>query len=274
MPINQSIKMSLTALCIAVLTACGGSGGGGGSDNANSTSTINNSGTASTTDSNTTNTATTAVSGQVLVTKGDTYSAEASSKLQNITTTNLKAITVDGITIQLERSGIYAAGWSTFNLGSDATQKNTITCCGTQQNVKIGAYDEGEDGASYLFYTGNPTAETQIPTRGSISYQGNSLYSPYNPDFDEDYYQGSTNLVANFDSKSLSGELKSEVATITVVADISGNGFSGQATSSAETANAQLQGKFYGTNAQEIGGIASANERDSRWGVVFSGKQQ
>ncbi|MGV6987765.1 Slam-dependent surface lipoprotein [Testudinibacter sp. P80/BLE/0925] len=272
MPINQSIKMSLTALCVAVLTACGGSGGGSG-DNANSTVAINNGGTANPTNSNTNNAATATVSGQVLVTSGDTYSAEASSKLQSLSGTDLKAITVDGVTIQLEHSGIYAAGWSTFNLGSGAAQKSTIICCGTQQNVKIGAHDEGENGAAYLFYTGNPTSETQIPTRGSIRYQGHSLYLPYNENLDEDYYQGSTNLVANFDSKSLSGELKNDVATIAIAADIVGNGFSGQATSSAETASAELQGKFYGTNAQEIGGMASANERDSRWGVVFSGKR-
>ena len=54
-------------------------------------------------------------------------------------------------------------------------------------------------------------------------------------------------------------------------ANISGNGFSGTAKSDLLNSQGTAEGKFYGENAKELGGLVKAN--DNSWGAAFAAKK-
>ena len=113
-----------------------------------------------------------------------------------------------------------------------------------------------------------------MPVTGLASYKGDSiiLSDDIDDDSDEDAVAGQSSFDVNFGAKTLSGSITANnVPTINISANISGNSFEGTAKSTKLTDGA-VEGKFYGYNAVELGGLAKAN--DNSWGAGFVGKKQ
>lgn len=273
---HKLIKLSLTVLACAVITACGSSGGGSSSttekkvvekpstinDTPITTNTSNNASSNNSTN-NATNQVTDKATGRITILSGQDGDVKATSKELN--NKGISTITVDGKSMRVDFRdlGIYSGSWTNLN-GSQI-------CCGTFTDVRFGKlmnsnYDE------YLFYNGNPT--TAMPTTGTASYEGKMLIAGDTKHFDdEDYLEGTSRFNVDFANKTLQGTLTADTLNpISVDAKISGNDFNGSAKSADFSSQATVDGKFYGNNAKELAGkfmSSSVGQGANSWGGVF-----
>ena len=259
---NAIVKFSLTALAAFTLAACGSSGGS--SDNTaapsneqktQATPSKTNLPTQNSTKANQT------VTGSAFVISGQDDKVQVKNvKFNNA---NINQLEVDGQTITLTYPGIYAGSWQRIN--------NTAVCCGKYANVRMGvSLSNGPAEDDILFYNGIPTQN--MPVTGLASYKGDSIISSDDIGDDSDAVAGQSSFDVDFGAKTLSGSITANNApTINISANISGNSFEGTAKSTKLTDGA-VEGKFYGNNAVELGGLAKAN--DNSWGAGFVGKKQ
>ena len=146
----------------------------------------------------------------------------------------------------------------------------------TMNNQRVTGPIEGQTGTAYarygfimdkttgmttLFYQGIPT--TNMPTNETkVSYKGHAIaFLPEKYAYDT----GTAEFQVNFKEKNLTGTLSNWVGTtsdIAINATITGNTFKG-------TNN---QGKFYGTNAQNLAG-SFADKNQKVQGVFGANKQ-
>ena len=259
---NSIVKFSLTALAAFTLAACGSSGGS--SDNTaapsneqktQATPSKTNLPTQNSTKANQT------VTGSAFVISGQDDKVQVKNvKFNNA---NINQLEVDGQTITLTYPGIYAGSWQRIN--------NTAVCCGKYANVRMGvSLSNGPTEKDILFYNGAPTQN--MPVTGLASYKGDSIILSDDISDDSDAVAGQSSFDVDFGAKTLSGSITANnVPTINISANISGNSFEGTAKSTKLTDGA-VEGKFYGNNAVELGGLAKAN--DNSWGAGFVGKKQ
>ena len=261
---NSIVKFSLTALAAFTLAACGSSGGSSDNTAAPSneqktqmTPSKTNQPTPNSTEANQNQTFT----GSAFVI------SEQDDKVQvknvKFNDANINQLEVDGQKITLTYPGIYAGSWQRVN--------NTAVCCGKYANVRMGvSLSNGPTEKDILFYNGAPTQN--MPVTGLASYKGDSIILSDDISDDSDEVAGQSSFDVDFGAKTLSGSITANNApTINVSANISGNSFEGTAKSTKLTDGA-VEGKFYGNNAVELGGLAKAN--DNSWGAGFVGKKQ
>lgn len=133
-------------------------------------------------------------------------------------------------------------------------------------------------GARSMFLQGERTDENKIPQGQDIVYRG-SWYgyivsgTSWSGNASNTTSGNRAEFTVNFDAKKITGTLTAEnrsEATFTIEAMIEGNGFKGKAktgndgfapdqnsstgTHKVDIANAEVQGGFYGPNAEELGG--------------------
>ena len=259
---NAIVKFSLTALAAFTLAACGSSGGS--SDNTaapsneqktQATPSKTNLPTQNSTKANQT------VTGSAVVISGQDDKVQVKNVKFN--DANINQLEVDGQKITLTYPGIYAGSWQRIN--------NTAVCCGKYANVRMGvSLSKGPTEKDILFYNGAPTQN--MPVTGLASYKGDSIILSDDISDDSDAVAGQSSFDVDFGAKRLSGSITANnVPTINISANISGNSFEGTAKSTKLTDGA-VEGKFYGNNAVELGGLAKAN--DNSWGAGFVGKKQ
>ena len=259
---NSIVKFSLTALAAFTLAACGSSGGS--SDNTaapsneqktQATPSKTNLPTQNSTKANQT------VTGSAVVISGQDDKVQVKNVKFN--DANINQLEVDGQKITLTYPGIYAGSWQRIN--------NTAVCCGKYANVRMGvSLSNGPTEKDILFYNGAPTQN--MPVTGLASYKGDSIILSDDISDDSDAVAGQSSFDVDFGAKTLSGSITANNApTINISANISGNSFEGTAKSTKLTDGA-VEGKFYGNNAVELGGLAKAN--DNSWGAGFVGKKQ
>ena len=261
---NAIVKFSLTVLAAFTLAACGSSGGS--SDNAAAAShdqktqvtpSKTDLPTSNSTEANQNQTFT----GAALVVSGLYDNMQVKNvKFNNA---NINQLEVDGQKITLTYPGIYAGSWQRVN--------NTAVCCGKYANVRMGvSLSNGPTEKDILFYNGAPTQN--MPVTGLASYKGDSIILSDDISDDSDAVAGQSSFDVDFGAKTLSGSITANnIPTINISANISGNSFEGTAKSTKLTDGA-VEGKFYGNNAVELGGLAKAN--DNSWGAGFVGKKQ
>lgn len=261
---NSIVKFSLTALAAFTLAACGSSGGS--SDNAAAPS--NEQKTQATPSKTNLPTQNSTKANQNQTFTGSAFViSEQDDKVQvknvKFNNANINQLEVDGQTITLTYPGIYAGSWQRIN--------NTAVCCGKYANVRMGvSLSNGPTEKDILFYNGIPTQN--MPVTGLASYKGDSIILSDDIGDDSDEVVGQSSFDVNFGAKTLSGSITANNApTINISANISGNSFEGTAKSTKLTDGA-VEGKFYGNNALELGGLAKAN--DNSWGAGFVGKKQ
>ena len=267
---NTIVKFSLTALAAFTLAACGSSGGS--SDNTaapsneqktQATPSKTNQPTPNSTKANQNQTFT---GSAFVISEQDDKVQVKNVKFNNA---NINQLEVDGQKITLTNSGRSEdSSWQ--DLG------DTEVCCGIKYaNVRMGvSLSNGPTEKDILFYNGAPTQN--MPVTGLASYKGDSIISGENIEADResdiDVAKGQSSFDVDFGAKTLSGSITANnVPTINISANISGNSFEGTAKSTKLTDGA-VEGKFYGNNAVELGGLAKAN--DNSWGAGFVGKKQ
>ena len=277
---NAILKFSLTALATLTLAACGSSGGGDAGSRSQAptkdkpatqanqpTKKQNNSNTPMLLSSNN-------KTGGVIVV--DNEGDNVVTKNIALTSPNLYKINVDGKDIPIGFGpGISSVGWAvskaqTIN-GMKLNGKLEV-CCGTYSNVRFGAIESQDPSQDDIFfYNGYPT--TSMPSSSVVTYRGDSIISADTDKLpDEDYLKGSSIFTADFGNKKLTGTISAgNVDVVTVDAKISGNGFAGTAKSALLNSQGTAEGKFYGENAKELGGLVKAN--DNSWGGTFAAKK-
>ena len=269
---NSIVKFSLTALAAFTLAACGSSGGGSSDNTAAASHDQKTQVTPSKTDLPTSN-STEANQNQTFTGSAFVIS-EQDDKVQvknvKFNDANINQLEVDGQKITLTHPGIYSGSWQRIKNRIN----DTAVCCGSKYpNVRMGvSLSNGPAEDDILFYKGIPTQN--MPVTGLASYKGDSiiLSDDIDDDSDEDAVAGQSSFDVNFGAKTLSGSITANnVPTINISANISGNSFEGTAKSTKLTDGA-VEGKFYGYNAVELGGLAKAN--DNSWGAGFVGKKQ
>ena len=261
--LNHILKFGTTALAAFVLSACGSSGGG--SDNQDS-SPVNN---------RELNQSNTLVNNNVVQQQANKKTGTAfiddngSFRRAPINGYNTTSINVEGINLEIGFPDISAEGWAK----TTANDRRIDVCCGRYSDIRFGINDSLDDnGKFYLFYNGNPTLN--MPTSGSASYHGQSIISADIPALDdEDFYTGSSQFNVDFGNKTLNGSLGiNNIQPVNINASISGNSFSGSASSSSLPSAARVEGKFYGVQAKELAGLAQAN--DNSWAAAFGAQKQ
>ena len=277
---NSILKFSLTALATLTLAACGSSGGGDAGSRSQAptkdkpatqanqpTKKQNNSNTPMLPSSNN-------KTGGVIVV--DNEGDNVVTKNIALTSPDLYKINVDGKDIPIGFGpGISSVGWAvskaqTIN-GMKLNGKLEV-CCGTYSNVRFGAIESQDPSQDDIFfYNGYPT--TSMPSSSVVTYRGDSIISADTDKLpDEDYLKGSSTFTADFGNKKLTGTISAgNVDVVTVDAKISGNGFAGTAKSALLNSQGSAEGKFYGENAKELGGLVKAN--DNSWGGTFAAKK-
>ncbi|EFX90782.1 hypothetical protein HMPREF0027_2169 [Actinobacillus ureae ATCC 25976] len=279
-------KLSLTVLTGLVLSACGSSGGGDNNDLSNTAVNVpvadnmpqpttpsqpNN----PSNDNNRTytpvlgNMPSNSSTGTVLVISNqDDDVLEKRVELHN-SNTELLNVEDTEIRVGYKSSGIYAGTWLDMGLLS--------ACCDKYSAVRFGVLDSyGPEVDSYMFYNGSPTAS--MPTSGTATYTGHAIIAGNTKQFDEhDWLKGTSQFNVDFGSKKLNGSLNIDTLdAVNITADISGNSFAGAANSNSFPTKANVEGKFYGENAKELGGMirdVSNIGSDTSWGAVFGASQ-
>ncbi|MDU6898310.1 MAG: Slam-dependent surface lipoprotein [Haemophilus parainfluenzae] len=278
---NTILKFSLTTLAALTLAACGSSGGGdAGSSSqaptkdkqaAQATQTTKNQNNVSGSVSPSSNNKT----GGVIVIDSDNK-GNVTTKTVALTSANLYKINVDGKDIPIGFGpGISARGWTVASAQTINGMKlngKLEVCCGSYSNVRFGAIESQDPSQDdILFYNGYPT--TSMPSSGVASYVGDSIITADTDKLpDEDYVKGSSSFTADFGNKKLAGTISAaNIDVVKIDANISGNGFSGTAKSDLLNSQGTAEGKFYGENAKELGGVVNAN--DNSWGAAFAAKK-
>lgn len=184
---------------------------------------------------------------------------------------------INGTKIPLSSPSIKSSGW--LDISSDKvsidgieTSRDIKVCCGKYTDTRIGTVlskNENED--TYFFYNGNLTRN--MPVGGTVNYNtGDSILLSYHDELgDTDEAVGTSQFSADFINKKLTGSLSVNNTKLNIKADISGNTFSGTAQSNAFKSQGIAEGKFYGENAKELGGLVKAN--DNSWSGAFAAKK-
>ncbi|EMU0824284.1 transferrin-binding protein-like solute binding protein [Neisseria gonorrhoeae] len=157
------------------------------------------------------------------------------------------------------------------------TRENSNSVMQTVRNSSQAAARTAQ-GAQSMFLQGERTDEKQIPKDENVVYLG-SWYgyiangTSWTGNASNETSGNRAEFTVNFDKKQITGKLTAEnrsEATFTIDAMIEGNGFKGTAktgndgfapdqnsstgTYKVRIANAEVQGGFYGPNAEELGG--------------------
>ena len=278
---NTILKFSLTTLAALTLAACGSSGGGDAGSGSQAPTKDKQAAQATQTTKNKNNVSDSASpslnnkTGGVIVIDSDNK-GNVTTKTVALTSANLYKINVDGKDIPIGFGpGISARGWTVASAQTINGMKlngKLEVCCGSYSNVRFGAIESQDPSQDdILFYNGYPT--TSMPSSGVASYVGDSIITADTDKLpDEDYVKGSSSFTADFGNKKLAGTISAaNIDVVKIDANISGNGFSGTAKSDLLNSQGTAEGKFYGENAKELGGLVKAN--DNSWGAAFAAKK-
>ena len=125
------------------------------------------------------------------------------------------------------------------------------------------AWNATKDPTRDIFYMGSETPVENIPQHGVVTYQGNA--SRYDNVKNQVKNIGDAKLVANFDDKTIYGELDMAYPRRNIAlyqAPIVGNSFQGKAVAEGNfpffiSRDGQYEGKFFGPHAEEVAGKAT-----------------
>lgn len=153
----------------------------------------------------------------------------------------------------------------TYNLLRKEGQ--TILSNNNLKSSAFGTYVDKLTGNQYFYAQGEPTLTAQIPTTGTVEYQGGAVYKK---DGDKNYSELSEmKATADFANKVIDISISQKngfVPGMNFGGKITGNSFAG------EVNGIKTQGGFFGKNAQEMTGLFT-NEADQSRGA-FGGIKQ
>lgn len=210
------------------------------------------------------------MTGSAIVLTGDDTNPAINEVILTNSSNFATVLSVDGKTFPIGYEGISAGSW--FQTSANNGQP-IVVCCGSFEHMRFGLVESrGPEDDDIFFFNGEPTQT--MPTTGTARYNGHFILETDQVEvgFNEDwYFKGTATFTADFANKQLQGTLVSPVdklSDITINSTISGNGFSGSA-SSTQISHAPVIGKFYGENAKELGGSFN----NENWTATFGAKQ-
>ena len=251
------LKFGITALAIFTLAACS-SGGGSESTAAPAVPQANNNVAQNQTQPNPTQ-------NNPVQSVPAVASYSLSGDKLSVTGSGINRITVEGQELDLTYDANPATIWRS---------KSGLSCCSKFTDVRVGAGRIGDlvNFKDIVFYTGNETQT--MPESGVVIYNGYGLiHRVAAPGYTTDDTQGYATFTADFNTKKLTGSFgNADVGyeTVSINAAIIGNGFSGTA-NSPQLGQGKTEGKFYGENAKELGGVVLGD--DKTWAGAFAAQQ-
>ena len=186
---------------------------------------------------------------------------------------HLNKISIEGVEIAVDPNEyLPTREWASFS--DQNTRRDVNICCEKFSDSHFGIVSsQDENTADYLFYNGNPTQA--MPMSGTASYQGHAVFHDTDGINDTKLLVGQSTFNVDFGNKKLNGTLTANtIKPVNITADIKNNTFTGSATSEdfANKTRVEVQGKFFGENAKELGGIAESH--DYNFGAAFGAKKQ
>lgn len=270
---KKIVKFSLTLLTAGIISACGSSGGG---DNNSSPSATNNTPNTSSPSTNQkpNNTSAQNNSGNNSATKPATPPSNKANSSDNMGTafrvsdskefdipkanTHRQVLEVDGKKLPVAFPGIYSGSFTDLKAATiNGVAYKGFTVSGSRySDVRFGHID------GYVFAQGNTTPESSVPTSGIATYNVDGVFVQNGQASISENHK----LNVDFSNKTVNGNVAPNV-TVTN-AKIDGNEFDGKAVYNGKSA--ELEGRFYGSNASEIGGAYSSSD----FSGAFGGKKQ
>lgn len=274
-------------VCALLLSACGGSGGD--SPSINSTPTAQN---ANVNASNTNNQAivsnnaasshsnnnSTALSGSPTATPQANFGGVSTKVVegnndyllqfgtQSATSgSSLNKIILDGKEITLLEPTRNTNGWFNAERGNI---EQTLHTGYSYMRFGLHESDERNDNDEFHYIAhGQLTDSSKVPTTGKASYTGHALYQYRHND---DPIRGTSQFDVDYANKKITGVIAApRHNNIHLQGDISGNGFAGQLNGTS------MQGKFFGNNAEELGGTfhKGSSHQDAEFVGAFGAKK-
>ena len=174
----------------------------------------------------------------------------ANTPVSAVGSSTLDNVTVNGINITLKQPGITARTFTNI-------RKNTETtiASGTYlSHMRFGAYadfnhnNNPDSNPSYTFALGSVTPVADVPTSGTATYNGLAVGSPIGGGA---FQEGTSTFNVDFGAKRLNGSVTiGAFNPVPLTANINGNQFSGTSAEGVHT-----DGRFYGPQAAEMGGV-------------------
>ena len=174
----------------------------------------------------------------------------ANTPVSAVGSSTLDNVTVNGINITLKQPGITARTFTNI-------RKNTETtiASGTYlSHMRFGAYSDfnhnnnPDSNPSYTFALGSVTPVADVPTSGTATYNGLAVGSPIGGGA---FQEGTSTFNVDFGAKRLNGSVTiGAFNPVPLTANINGNQFSGTSAEGVHT-----DGRFYGPQAAEMGGV-------------------
>lgn len=159
----------------------------------------------------------------------------------------LQQIIVNGVTLNIPQQ---QGAWQTIQEKGYTAEVNGY------QSMRFGAVKRNNTHDVSVFYQGLQTHEQAMPTTGTAQYQGQAVVVQDG--------QMKTNVSANFNvdygKKTLNGTLSQNNKTLyNLNANIQGSAFT-----SPNNAKVQTQGAFFGSKAEELGGVFKDTQSDTK----------
>lgn len=184
---------------------------------------------------------------------------------------NTNKISIDRVEIEVDNQDYLNNLWASFSVPKEKSDVNI--CCEKYTDMRFGIITSlDETKADYLFYNGNPTQS--MPMAGKASYQGYSVFHEGSQQDENKLIVGTSSFDVDFSEKKLSGVLTAQdIKPVNISANIQHNSFNGTATSESfdPKTNVKVEGKFFGENAKELGGIAESFDDD--FGAAFGAEK-
>ena len=173
----------------------------------------------------------------------------AVTPVSGVSSSSLDSVTVNGINIKLTRPGISAGKFTEISQNTETT-----IASGTYlSHMRFGTYRDfnhngnANSNPSHAFALGSLTPVADVPTTGTATYEGIALGSVIGGGL---FHEGTSKFNVDFGAKKLDGEITVDAIKVPLTANINGNQFSGTSAAGINT-----DGRFYGPQAAEMGGV-------------------
>lgn len=225
----KQLTLSVLVLATLALTACGGG------DSSVATQPVT-AATPNTPANTATTTANATITGQAI--ELDDHRVRTSGVASN----NINQLVVDGRTYEVGYAGISSGAFTNIK-----TRAYHSLSSGTHMSyAKYGFYEDEATDKEYLYYQGQMTPVSAVPTAGIATYSG---YAVHDCDNCDDPVTGISRFTVDFGAKTVAGVVTAQNNNIALNANITGNTFAGTNASGITT-----NGAFFGAKVEELAG--------------------
>ncbi len=134
-------------------------------------------------------------------------------------------------------------------------------------------YVRANDNLGYVFASGQTTPEANIPHTGYFTYNGH--YVDVDPASNGDKLSsGEATFNVNFGNRTIVGQLLFDpTSPMNINGTITDNKFNGTLQQGTGPSGGEVKGRFYGPNAEELGGTYYFKERGDEYSGAFGAKR-